>query len=295
MQHFNHYWYKSHDGLDLYAREYPCEGSRGQNEKTIVCIPGLTRNSADFAVLSQHLCTCFRVIAVDLRGRGRSAYDQNPSNYQPAVYAEDIASLLDSLGLAQVTLIGTSLGGLVSMILNSMQPERVSAVILNDIGPEPNQAGVERIKFYVGNRSTVDTWEQAIEQTRAVLSGEYPNFSDADWRWFTGNIYRENKSGKPVLDYDPAISLPIEQAAFDGVVHASLWPVFVAMKCIPTLLIRGELSDIVTQDDVARMRAVHPGMEYTQVDCCGHAPLLTEPESLLAIDRFLGSRAELLF
>lgn len=290
MQDFNDYCYKSHDGLNLYARDYSGEGLHGQNEKTIVCIPGLTRSSADFSVLCQHLCARFRVIAVDLRGRGKSDYDQNPSNYQPAVYAQDIASLLDSLDLAQVTLIGTSLGGLVSMLFNSMQPERVSAVVLNDIGPEPNQAGLERIKSYVRDRSTVDTWEQAIEQTRAVLSAEYPNFSDADWRLFTSNIYRETKSGKPVLDYDPAISVPIEQADSAEPTDVSLWPVFVAMSTIPTLLIRGELSDIVTQEDVSRMRAAHPAMAYVEVKCCGHAPLLTEPESLLAIDSFLVQR-----
>lgn len=287
MKDFNHHWYKSHDGLSLYARDYPCNNPDGHNVKTIVCIPGLTRNSADFSVLSQHLRTRFRVVAVDLRGRGRSGYDQNPTNYQPVVYAQDIVSLLDSLDLAQAILIGTSLGGLVSMLLNSMQPDRVSAVILNDIGPEPNQAGIDRIKVYVSDRSTVDSWEQAIEQTSAVLSAEYPNFSDADWRMFTGNIYRENKDGMPVLDYDPAISIPFEQANSAETVDASLWPVFVAMSNLPTLLIHGELSDIVTQDDVVRMRAALPAMEYVQVKECGHAPLLTEPESLMAIDRFL--------
>ena len=287
MRDFNHYWYESHDGLKLYARDYPCRHSRGHSEKTIVCIPGLTRNSADFSLLAQHLSTRFRVVSVDLRGRGKSDYDPNPSNYQPGVYARDMCSALDALELTDVVLIGTSLGGLVSILLTSMQPKRISAVILNDIGPQPNQAGLDRIKSYVSTRNPVNSWDQAVEQTRATLNTAYPYFTDADWRQITENFYQEDESGKPVLAYDPAISIPLGQEEADKTADSDLWPLFGAMRCIPTLLIHGELSDILTQDDVAKMLEVHPAMEYTRVGCCGHAPLLTEQACRLAIDQFL--------
>ncbi len=287
MPDYKEHWFKSRDGLNLYARDYPCERACEQPAATVVCIPGLTRNSADFALLAEHLSGRFRVLAVDLRGRGKSDYDPRPENYQPGVYVDDIISLLDSLELSRVILIGTSLGGMVSMLLTAMQPERVSSVILNDIGPEVHQPGLERIKSYVRNRSSVNSWDEAIDKTREVLGAEYPNFSAADWEAFTANIYRQGEDGTPELDYDAAITVPLEQRRDEADEPADLWAVFAGMRTIPTLLLRGELSDILTEDCVVRMRAVHPTLAYTQVDCCGHAPLLVERESRVAIDRFL--------
>jgi pimeloyl-ACP methyl ester carboxylesterase len=290
MQNYSDYWYKSRDGLNLYARDYPCRNHREQPWATIVCIPGLTRNSADFALLSEHLSNRFRVIAVDLRGRGRSDYDSCPQNYQPGVYAEDMIGLLDSLELDKVILIGTSLGGLVSILLSSMQSQRISSVILNDIGPEAHQPGLDRIKSYVRNRSTVRNWDEAMVATRETLATEYPNFGPADWMSFTRNIYREDSQGKPVLNYDPAISLPLESGA-DESLRGALWPVFAKMSPIPTLLIRGQLSDILTRESVEKMLSLHSRLQFTEVGECGHAPTLAEQESLLAIDCFLNPRA----
>lgn len=287
MPQYTDHWYKSRYGLSLYARDYPCDNTSEQPAATIVCIPGLTRNSADFDLLSKHLKRCFRTVAVDLRGRGRSEYDPCPSNYSPEVYAHDVLALLDSLKLESVILIGTSLGGLVAMILTALEPGKVASVVLNDIGPEANQAGLERIKSYVRNRSAVGSWDEAVNNTRQMLSAEYPNFSKDDWVAFTRNIYRVGEDGVPRLDYDSNITVLMEQQEQEPSKPADLWSVFAAMESIPTLLIRGALSDIITEDCVARMRKLHPGLAYTQVPGCGHAPLLTEPECLEAIDRFL--------
>lgn len=287
MPKYKDHWFKSRDGLKLYARDYACENALEQPAETIICIPGLTRNSADFNLLSEHLQKRFRIVAVDLRGRGRSDYDRCTTNYSPEVYADDIVALLDSLTLESVVLVGTSLGGLVSILLSALAPERVASVILNDIGPEANQAGLERIKSYVRNRSTVDSWEEAVSKTREMLFAEYPNFSRDDWWAFTRNIYREGEDGIPRLDYDTNISVSMEPDAVALQDPIDLWPVFAGMNSIPTLLIRGSISDIITEDCVAKMRLLHPAMAYAQVEGCGHAPTLTEPECLEAIDRFL--------
>ena len=141
MQNYSDYWYQSSDGLRLYARQY----GQANAAQTIICIPGLTRNSADFTTLREHLAMRYRIFAVDLRGRGNSDYDSNPDNYHPGTYANDMICLLDDLKLRSAIFIGTSLGGLVSIVLAATAPNRVAAAALNDIGPEANQAGLDRI------------------------------------------------------------------------------------------------------------------------------------------------------
>lgn len=284
MQKYNDYWFQSDDGLTLYARDY----QHHSPQATILCIPGLTRNSADFSHLCEHLADQFRVVAVELRGRGRSEYDPNPRNYHPGVYVQDMVALLDSLQLESVVLIGTSLGGLISMFLTAMQSNRITAVVINDIGPEVNQDGLDRIKSYVCNPSPVSNWEEAISKTREVHGREFPNFSDADWALFTNNLFRENSEGQPELNYDPAISVLLEQNQ-DDVVPPDLWPAFNAMGPVPLLLLRGELSDILARECVAKMQRIKPDMQFTEVANCGHAPLLTESESLQSINTFLYS------
>ncbi len=278
MQAYNDYWYNSQDGLTLYARDYHCENS----EKTSSWSPGVTRNSADFASLCQQLCQRYRVIAVDLRGRGKSDYDSNPYNYQPAVYTDDIIALLDSLNLSKVSFIGTSLGGLVSMLLAATLPERVSSIVINDIGPEVNSAGIERIKKYVSKRSSVTSWAQAVANTMQLHGAEYPDFDVHDWRSFSENLYCEDTQGIPKLNYDKAIGQPMDTES-DNTVPADLWSVFDAIKSIPTLLIRGQLSDILSVECAQEMQQRHSKFTYCEVQNRGHAPLLTESSCSRAI------------
>lgn len=283
MQNYNDYWYKSSDGLRLYARQYGSETAA----HTIICIPGLTRNSADFTILCEHLATRYRIFAVDLRGRGNSDYDTNPENYHPGTYAADIISLLDELALQSAIIIGTSLGGLVSMILAATHAQRIAAVVLNDIGPEADQAGLDRIKAYVCNPSPVSNWDEAVAKTKSIQGREYPSFSEADWLTFSKNLYKESPDGKPILAYDPAIATLLQQPI--AAPSADLWPIFKLISDCPLLLIRGELSDILNLQCVTKMQKQRPDMSFLEVPNCGHAPLLSEATALLAIDQFLAT------
>lgn len=283
MQNYNDYWYKSSDGLRLYARQY----GNPTADNTIICIPGLTRNSADFAILCEHLATHYRIFAVDLRGRGNSDYDTNPENYHPGTYATDIISLLDELGLPSAIIIGTSLGGLVSMTLAASHADRIAAIILNDIGPEADQAGLDRIKAYVCNPSSASNWDEAVARTKSIQGREYPTFSEEDWLTFSKNLYKENPDGKPILAYDPAIATLLQQPI--DAPRADLWPIFKLISDCPLLLIRGELSDILSLHCVTKMQKQRPDMSFLEIPNCGHAPLLSEASALVAIDQFLAT------
>ncbi len=282
MASFENLYYPGHDGLRLYARDYPHPSPRA----TILCMHGLTRNSADFAGIADHLASDYRLIVVEQRGRGNSEWDANPGNYQPAIYVQDMFALLDQLELQQVVLLGTSLGGLMSMIMVALQPQRFRAVIMNDIGPVLNPAGLERIKGYVGKSEPLTSWADAVAEQKAINGKEFPDFSDAQWLAFCQALYRENEDGVPVLAYDPAISKPMNEDQ-DAAVPPDLWPAFDALSPIPTLVIRGVLSDILAEDCVAEMQSRKPDLAVAQIPQRGHAPILDEPDSIAAIDRFL--------
>ncbi len=284
MTAFEDIWYRSSDGLHLYARDYRPRHGAGGGAGTVLCMHGLSRNSADFAALAGHLSEEYRVICVDQRGRGRSDYDTVASNYAVPTYVQDMFTLLDSLAIDEVILIGTSMGGLMSFAMAAMQPERVRAMVINDIGPELDPRGLARIKSYVGKLQPVDNWDQALEQARVMAGDAFPDFSEQEWLDFTRGIFRED-NGVPVLAYDPAISQPL--AGEEASVAPDLWPVFAGLGAVPMLLLRGENSDILSPDCVARMRAIKPDVHYREVPRRGHAPTLNEPAARAAIDAFL--------
>ena len=283
MADYQDHYYRSSDGLRLYARDYPCKA--GAAVETVLCMHGLTRNSADLAGLADHLSQRYRVIAVDNRGRGLSDYDSNAANYAPATYVQDMFTLLADLDIDQVILCGTSMGGLMSFVMAAMQPARVRGMIINDIGPEIDQAGLDRIKGYVGKATPVSDWQQAIAQAKDINAIAFPDFTDEEWEEFTRGLYRD-EGGVPVLAYDPAISQPMADEQ-SGAVPPDLWPVFEASATIPMLVIRGESSDILAPGCVQVMREKHPGLQFAEVPRRGHAPTLNEPASRAAIDGFL--------
>ncbi len=286
MAGYQDYYYDSADGLRLYARDYP----HGAPRATLLCMHGLTRNSADFEGIANHLAADYRLVIVDQRGRGNSQWDSNTDNYQPAVYVQDMFRLLDLLDLDKVIFMGTSLGGLMSMIMAAMQPQRVQAVIINDIGPVVNPAGLERIKGYVGQSGPVADWNEAVAQAREINVKEFPNYAEADWLRFARALYREDENGVPVLAYDPGISQPMLEAQ-DQAVPPDLWPAFDVLKPIPTLVIRGELSDILAPDCIAGMQGRKPDLQVAEIPHRGHAPTLDEPDCIAAIDAFLDGLA----
>jgi len=285
MANYHDHYYHSSDGLRLYARDYPCRDEAGSKAETVLCMHGLTRNSADFAGLADHLSEHYRVISVDNRGRGLSEYDKNIANYSPATYVQDMFTLLADLDVDRVILCGTSMGGLMAFLMAALQPARIRGMIINDIGPEVAQAGLDRIKAYVGKSKPVSDWPGAIAQAKEINTIAFPDFSDREWDDFTRGIYRD-VDGVPVLAYDPAISQPLSDEEA-GAVPPDLWPVFEASTAIPMLVVRGENSDILAMDCVQIMREKHPDLQFVEVPHRGHAPTLNEPTARAAIDSFL--------
>jgi pimeloyl-ACP methyl ester carboxylesterase len=280
------YFFDSVDGLHLYCRIYPAEGPAGL---PVLCLPGLTRNSRDFSALAEHLQPRHEVLTLDLRGRGRSAWDSNPSRYQLSTYVQDVWSLLESRGLKRVLVVGTSLGALMGMTMAAMQPERMAGVVLNDAGPEFDPAGVRRIAAYAGKLPAVSSWAEAAAQARSVYGLALPGLTDAQWLDYARCSYRENAAGVPVPDMDPKIAEAFKNPPAAPV---DLWPLFAQIKGVPLLVIRGALSDLLSAATLERMAREKPGLQHLTVANRGHTPLLNETECLVAIDAFVAQYGE---
>jgi len=275
------YFYDSSDGLRLYYRIYPAHRFGGL---PVLCLPGLTRNSRDFSALAAHLRSGREVLTPDLRGRGRSAWDPDPSHYQLPTYVHDAWSLMDARGVGRVLVIGTSLGALMGMVMAAMKPERIAGVVLNDAGPEFDPVGIRRIAGYAGKLPPVSSWAEAAAQAKSVYGLALPGLSDEQWLDFARRGYRENAAGVPIPDVDPKISEAIKSPS---AAPGDLWPLYAQIKGVPMLVIRGALSDLLSAAIVARMVREKPDLKQVTVENRGHTPLLDEPECLAAIDTFL--------
>jgi pimeloyl-ACP methyl ester carboxylesterase len=280
------YFFTSSDGLRLYCAVYPGERS---GSVPVLCLPGLTRNSRDFTSLARRLQPRHEVLALDLRGRGRSAWDAESSHYQLPTYVQDVWSLLDSRSIPRVIVIGTSLGALMGMVMAAMRPDRIVALVLNDAGPEIDPVGVRRIQGYAGRLAPVATWEEAAAQAKSVYGSALPDLTDAEWLEYARRGYRENAAGVPVPDVDPKIAQALQQPAGTP---PDLWPLYAVLRNTPMLVIRGALSDILSAATLERMVREKPDVHQLTVAGRGHAPLLNEPECLAAIDTFLASYAQ---
>ena len=284
MSTFSDEYYVSQDGLRLHYRDYPGSIAR----PPVVCLPGLTRNCRDFDAIAGYLSPRFRVIALDFRGRGLSDYDPEWQNYQPPTYVHDVVTLLGELEVDEVICLGTSLGGLVATILAGLHPARVNRVIFNDVGPEVAPEGLARIMGYVGLAAPVTSWEEAAEQAQAIYGSALPDLGDGDWLAFARLGYREDESGVPRLDHDPRLGQAVREAPSEVPdERVDPWALFTALQGIPLLVLHGVLSDILTEDIIAKMRVVKPDLQLVQVPNRGHTPLLNEAECLAGIDAFL--------
>jgi len=275
------HWFSSHDGLKLYSRLYAPAAAQAP---VVLCLHGLTRNSRDFEDLAPHLAAQYRVIVPDMRGRGLSARDPNADNYTIAVYVQDVQRLLAELEAPRVAIIGTSMGGLMAMVMAATQPGQVVGIVLNDIGPEVNPAGLERIRGYAGKVAAVRTWPEAVAQARSIYGSAWPNLSDARWEAIARRGYRVNADGSPEVDADPRIAEPLRNTSTAA---PDLWPLWKTLAGVPMLAIRGADSDILSAATLARMQREKPDLEFVTVRERGHVPLLDEPECVDAIDRFL--------
>ena len=266
-------------GLRLYCRDFG--GERAGTP--VLCLPGLTRNSRDFADTGERLASRRRVLTPDFRGRGFSDYDPNWRNYRPGTYVKDIWELLDALGIDRVIVLGTSLGGLCAMAMAAQNQRRIAGLIMNDIGPEIADAGLKRVQEYTGRLPPVASWDQAIAQTREIYGAGLPGLSDGDWRRLAERAYREH-DGVPRLDFDPHIGRALRELKPQ---KGDFWPAFASLDDTPVTLLWGVDSDILTRDIGERMQAAKPDLKIVPVPNRGHVPLLDEPECLAAIDALL--------
>ncbi|HEX2794234.1 MAG TPA: alpha/beta hydrolase [Croceicoccus sp.] len=300
MRDFDAYRFRSADGrLDLYARDYPAIGGsdddagphgRQGGGLPLLLMHGLTRNSADFEPLADHL-PGFRLIVPDQRGRGLSDYDDVAANYRIESYVADMFALMDGLGIQRFGIVGTSMGGLIGMIIAAVAPARVAALALNDIGPVIDEAGLERIRGYMGGSpAPAADWSEMAGRFAKVNAGAFPEFDEADWLAFAHRTSRETPDGI-VTAYDPGIAKGMEPDQ-DAVVPTDLWPVWDALAKVPIMAIRGGLSDLMSAETLAEMERRHTAaFAPVVVPNRGHAPLLDEPEVVAALPVFLAEHA----
>jgi pimeloyl-ACP methyl ester carboxylesterase len=252
----------------------------------ILCLSGLTRNSRDFSFFAPH-ATDLRMIAMDYRGRGRSEYDPNYSNYNVPREAQDVIELLDHLGLQKVSILGTSRGGLIAMALAASHPDRLAGVVLNDVGPVIEPAGIAKIIGYVGARPASKSYDDAAAVLKTLMEPQFPGVALEIWRKQAEFQFKE-QGGSLGLRYDPALGKALQEQAASGVIP-DMWPLFEALRGLPTGVIRGANSDLLGRGTVTEMHARHPDMISAEVPDRGHVPFLNEPQSLDVIRKVLNA------
>lgn len=278
--------YSSSDGLGLHVRDH---GDPLSPWLPVVCLPGLTRGARDFEELALHLSTHRhrprRVLAFDYRGRGRSQWDSNIENYNPLTEMTDIFDGVIALGVSRAVLVGTSRGGIIAMLMGVARPAMIAGLVLNDIGPVLEPRGLARIKTYVGRTPAPNDWIDAKRLMRRLHGAQFTALTDDDWDAFARLTYRE-ENGLPVGDYDPALAQTFDGIEFDKPVP-TLWDEFRSLRSVPVLAIRGENSDLLSEDTLAAMAAAHPRFESLTISGEGHAPLLRHAQLLQRISAFV--------
>jgi pimeloyl-ACP methyl ester carboxylesterase len=275
----------SSDGLRLHAR---CYGQRGNGLTPVVCLPGLTRTAEDFEVVAQRMSgQGRRVVAVDYRGRGLSDYDRDPANYNAQVELTDVLTVLEALGALPAIFLGTSRGGILTMLCAAVRPGAVRAAILNDLGPVIEKAGLLRIKSYVGKLPQPRDYPDAANILQRLFGQQFPNLTDDNWLASARRAFRDN-GGHLEPTYDVRLSETLKDVTPDSSV-ADLWPQFDALAQVPVMVIRGALSDLLSRETVEAMRARRNAIEVIEVPDQGHAPLLQDEPTIAAVERFVAA------
>lgn len=285
----NRYWW-SNDGVRLHARDYAARNPVGAGRPPIFCLPGLTRNARDFATLAARLSEQWRVIVVNLRGRGESGYAKDPMSYVPLVYVQDVQKLLGEVGCTRYVAVGTSLGGIVTMLLAGAARETLVGAVLNDVGPEIDPAGLARIRAFVGKSGAWPTWVHAARALADANADVFPHYEIGDWLAMAKRLYRLNAAGRIVMDYDMKIAEPFRLPGNEA--GPDMWRALDQMADVPTLVVRGALSDILLGPVVDRMAMTLNRATVVTVPDVGHAPTLDEPEAVAAIDKLLEHLAQ---
>jgi pimeloyl-ACP methyl ester carboxylesterase len=278
--------YTSDDGLRLYARDYPA--ASGPARLPVICIHGLTRNSADFEDVAPWIAAQGRrVLAVDVRGRGNSEYDPQPDRYTLTVYANDVVKLAHDLGIERAVFIGTSMGGLITMTLALRRSALVAAAVLNDVGPTLSERGLARIRGYTGKGEQFTSWQQAADYISGINAVAFPDNSALEWERWARRAFRQEHDGKLAMRYDANIAVPIRANKLRSTSMAAHFAFRRLARRRPTMLVRGALSDLIEPAQADAMRAAAPRMRYAEVPNVGHAPMLSEPAAQEALRDFL--------
>ena len=274
------------DGLRLHVR---CHGRRSGHALPVVCLPGLARTAADFDDLAAGLTgnsQSRRVIAVDYRGRGRSEYDRNPENYSLAVELADLLAVLTALDIGRAVFVGTSRGGILTMLLATTRPAVIAGAVLNDIGPVIEAKGLVRIKSYVGKLPPPKNFEEGAEILRRLFDAQFAKLDDEAWLAAARRTWRE-RDGRLAPTYDVRLAKTLEGIDLERPLP-SLWKEFDALRPVPLMVVRGANSDVLSDETVALMRERHPAMATILVPDQGHAPLLAEPDVIRRLAGFVG-------
>ncbi|MDP3668908.1 MAG: alpha/beta hydrolase [Telluria sp.] len=288
MPTFTEISFTSSDGLALYARDYASHS--GPAKLPVICLHGLTRNSSDFDELAPWVASQGRrVLALDMRGRGNSAHDKDPSHYNALVYAGDVVKLAHDLGIERAVFVGTSMGGIITMTLALRRIKLIAAAILNDIGPVISEKGLARITSYAGKGVALPSWDAAADYVKTVNRSAFPDNPDDEWSKWARRAFAENEQGELVLRYDPNIALPLQGGKLKSTSLMGKLAFRRLARKRPTLLVRGALSDLVEPEQASYMRKAAPAMLYAEVPNVGHAPMLSEPPAKEAIRNFLST------
>ncbi|MFC3614391.1 alpha/beta fold hydrolase [Lutimaribacter marinistellae] len=269
--------FRTTDGLRLHYED------TGEG-RPLVCLPGLTRNGRDFDFLRPHV-PGYRVITLDYRGRGLSDHDPDHANYNVFRESRDVVELIETLGLGRVTILGTSRGGLLAMALAASHPEMLAGVILNDIGPVVETSGIARIMEYLGRRPDWQSYGEATEGMAQAMAPQFPGVEPSVWQRQVEASYVETPEGLG-LRYDPALRQAVLEQAATGAAP-DFWMFFERLGAIPTGVIRGANSDVLSRDTVSEMHRRHPGLISAEVPDRGHVPFLDEPEALSIIRQIM--------
>jgi pimeloyl-ACP methyl ester carboxylesterase len=276
------------DGLRLHVRAY---GARTNRALPVVCLPGLARTTADFDALALALSSDRerprRVLALDYRGRGKSDYDRKAANYNLPVELADVLSVLTALDIGRAAFVGTSRGGILTMLLAVARPTAIAGCVLNDIGPVIDLEGLARIKSYVGKLPQLSSFPAAADALRRRFANQFPKWSGDDWLTFARQTFKD-AGGRLVPDYDPKLATILE-AIGPAQPLPTLWKEFDALGRVPVMVIRGANSDILSQATVEAMRKRRHALEVVEVPDEGHAPRLAGSLTIGRIAAFIAS------
>jgi pimeloyl-ACP methyl ester carboxylesterase len=254
-----------------------------RNRDVLICVHGLARSSRDFDDLARALDGQFRVVCPDIAGRGDSDRLADPMLYVVPQYVADMVTLIGRLDVETVSWVGTSMGGLIGMALAAQTGTPVKRLVLNDVGPVLARASLERIAAYIGQTPVFPSIEKAEEYLRAILASFGPH-SDAQWRFLTETWLRKDPDGGFRAHYDPRIAEPFRAAM--PAKDMELWPVYDAVRC-PTLVLRGELSDLLSRDTTVQMARRGPKAQVVEIKGVGHAPTLMHADQIAPVRDFL--------